>query len=314
MIKTKIKIATRKSPLALWQAEYVAAALRRHNPGLEVELLTMTTQGDKILDSPLAKIGGKGLFVKELERAMLDGDADIAVHSMKDVPVELPEGLHLPVICVREDPRDAFVSRNYKRLADLPQGACVGTSSLRRQCQIRQLRPDLEIKDLRGNVGSRLAKLDHGDYDAIILAAAGLLRLNLADRITEFIDAETILPAIGQGAVGIECRTDDIETMALLSPLNHRATQVRVGAERAMNHRLEGGCQVPIAGHAELKGDQLLLKGLVGRPDGSEIIAGSIQGSAADATRLGISLADDLLSRGAREILAEVYRNSEQNS
>lgn len=310
MSKSTVRIATRKSPLALWQAEFVAAELRKAHPGLTVELVTMTTQGDKILDSPLAKIGGKGLFVKELETSLLNGETDIAVHSMKDVPVELPEGLHLPIICVREDPRDAFVSGRFANIDALPQGARVGTSSLRRQCQLRQRRPDLVIHDLRGNVGSRLGKLDRGDFDAIILAAAGLLRLNLGQRITQTLDTDIMLPAVGQGAVGIECRSDDTETLVLLQPLNHRDTQIRVAAERAMNHRLEGGCQVPIAGHAELTGTELRLRGLVGRPDGTALVRGEISGSTEQASRLGIALADDLLSRGAGEILRDIYHRS----
>lgn len=310
MSKSTVRIATRKSPLALWQAEFVAGELRKAHPGLIVELVTMTTQGDKILDSPLAKIGGKGLFVKELETSLLNGESDIAVHSMKDVPVELPEGLHLPVICVREDPRDAFVSNHFADVDALPQGARVGTSSLRRQCQLRQRRPDLIIRDLRGNVGSRLDKLDRGDFDAIVLAAAGLLRLKLAQRITQTLDTNIMLPAVGQGAVGIECRSDDAETLAFLKPLNHPDTQIRVAAERAMNHRLEGGCQVPIAGHAELTGTQLHLRGLVGRPDGSTLVRGEISGPAEQAAQLGIALADDLLSRGAGEILRDVYQRA----
>ena len=307
MSKEIIRIATRKSPLAMWQAEYVRDRLLEAHPGLHVELMGMTTQGDKILDSPLAKIGGKGLFVKELEVSMLDGESDIAVHSMKDVPVEFPEGLHLAVICEREDPRDAFVSNNFKSLAELPQGARVGTSSLRRQCQIRALRPDLKILDLRGNVNSRLRKLDEDEYDAIILAAAGLIRLGFNDRITQFIDTDTSLPAIGQGAVGIECRSDDARVNALLAPLNHRPTQIRVLAERAMNNRLEGGCQVPIGGHATLDGETIHLRGLVGEPDGSKIIRGEVSGPASEAEALGIKLADDLLSRGAATILNNLY-------
>jgi hydroxymethylbilane synthase len=307
MAKDTIVIATRKSPLALWQAEYVKARLLAAHPGLSVELLTMTTQGDKILDSPLAKIGGKGLFVKELEKSLLDKKADIAVHSMKDVPVELPEGLHIAVVCEREDPRDAFVSNHHASLDALPQGACVGTSSLRRQCQLKQARPDLVIKDLRGNVGSRLDKLDRGDYDAIILAAAGLIRLELNDRIRQFIDTDTLLPAIGQGVVGIECREDDADTEALLNALAHAETGIRIAAERALNHRLEGGCQVPIAGYSEIKGNQLVIRGLVGRPDGTEMITGQHQGAPDEAARLGIALADDLLARGAGEILQAVY-------
>ncbi len=307
MSKEIIRIATRKSPLAMWQAEYVRDRLLEAHPGLHVELMGMTTQGDKILDSPLAKIGGKGLFVKELEVSMLDGESDIAVHSMKDVPVEFPEGLHLAVICEREDPRDAFVSNNFKSLAELPQGARVGTSSLRRQCQIRALRPDLKILDLRGKVNSRLRKPDEDEYDASFLAAAGLIRLGFNDRITQFIDTDTSLPAIGQGAVGIECRSDDARVNALLAPLNHRPTQIRVLAERAMNNRLEGGCQVPIGGHATLDGETIHLRGLVGEPDGSKIIRGEVSGPASEAEALGIKLADDLLSRGAATILNNLY-------
>lgn len=307
MSKNIIRIATRKSPLALWQAEFVKAELERIHTDLVVELLPMSTKGDVILDTPLAKVGGKGLFVKELEVAMLEGRADIAVHSMKDVPVDFPDGLGLQVICEREDPRDAFVSNNFKSLSDLPQGAVVGTSSLRRQCQLRAARPDLVIKDLRGNVGTRLAKLDNGDYDAIILAAAGLIRLKLENRIASFISTEESLPANGQGAVGIECRTDDERVKALLAPLEHLETRYRVLAERAMNTRLEGGCQVPIGAFAEINGDTLTLRGLVGNPDGSEIITGTVSGDKTTAIELGQALADDLLSRGAKPILAAVY-------
>ncbi len=312
MLKQTIRIATRKSPLAMWQAEFVRDSLMAAHPGLEVELLGMSTQGDKILDSPLAKIGGKGLFVKELEVCMLEGDADIAVHSMKDVPVEFPEGLHLAVICEREDPRDAFVSNSYKSLDDLPQGAKIGTSSLRRQCQLRERRPDLEIIDLRGNVNTRLRKLDEGQYDAIILAAAGLIRLGFNDRITQLLETDISLPAIGQGAVGIECRSDDERVNGLLAALNDNETYTRVIAERAMNNRLEGGCQVPIAGHAVLDGDTLHLRALVGQPDASEMIRGEISGPAAEAEQLGFSLADDLLSRGAKEILSALYQAAEK--
>ncbi len=304
-----VRIATRKSPLALWQAEYVSAQLRAAHPGLQVELITMTTQGDKILDTPLAKVGGKGLFVKELEQGMQRGEADIAVHSMKDVPVELPAGLHIATICPREDPRDAFVSNTVKNFAALPQGAVVGTSSLRRQTQLKSLRPDLQIKDLRGNVNSRLAKLDAGDYDAIILASAGLIRLGFEARIAEFIAPELSLPAIGQGAVGIECRDDDLRIHELLAPLHDQNTAIRVSAERAMNARLQGGCQVPIAGFAELSQGILLLRGLVGEPDGSVIVRGDIAGKPVDAEELGMTLADDLLSRGARDILSRLYAN-----
>ena len=302
-----VRIATRKSPLALWQAEFVRDSLLAHNPDLQVELVKMVTQGDKILDTPLAKVGGKGLFVKELEQGMLRGDADIAVHSMKDVPVEFPDGLHLAVICEREDPRDAFVSNDYRNIEDLPRGARVGTSSLRRTCQLRAWRPDLEIVDLRGNVNTRLRKLDDGEYDAIVLACAGLIRLGFQDRIRSHLDPAFSLPAIGQGAVGIECRSDDPYINELLAPLNHAKTATCVRAERAMNNRLEGGCQVPIAGFAELDGDTLLMRALVGRPDGSEMVRGDIAGNAAEAEYLGTTLANDLLARGAGEILKEVY-------
>ncbi len=305
-----IRIATRKSQLALWQANYVSAQLRKFHPDLTVELVTMTTQGDKILDTPLAKVGGKGLFVKELETGLLEQTADIAVHSMKDVPVELPDGLHLATICPREDPRDAFVSNTYKTLESLPQGATVGTSSMRRQCQLSALRPDLKIKDLRGNVNTRLQKLDDGQYDAIILASAGLIRLEMGERITEFIEPHISLPAIGQGAVGIECRLKDDRVHELLSPLHDHKTAIRVAAERSMNHRLNGGCQVPIAGFAELSKDTLFMRGLVGEADGSNIIRADIAGKPEDAEELGRVLADDLLSRGAGEILERLYSDS----
>jgi len=302
-----LRIATRKSKLALWQAEFVKAELESRNPDLTVELVTFTTQGDKILDTPLAKIGGKGLFVKELEVAMLDGRADIAVHSMKDVPMEFPEGLGLEVICEREDPRDAFVSNNFDSFAALPEGAHVGTSSLRRQCQILAARPDLKISSLRGNVQTRLGKLDAGDYDAIILASAGLKRLELEDRITEAIDDKVSLPAGGQGAVGIECRVDDERVKALLAPLNHDETAARVIAERSLNKRLQGGCQVPIACYATLNGDELYLRGLVGSDDGAHMIRTEVTGNKADAEQLGIQAAEDLLAKGAGEILESVY-------
>jgi len=302
-----VRIATRQSPLALWQAEYVKARLLELHPQLQVELVKMVTQGDKILDTPLAKVGGKGLFVKELETGMLNGDADIAVHSMKDVPVSFPDGLGLAVICPRENPFDAFVSNQFGSIDELPQGAKVGTSSMRRTCQLRAWRPDLEILDLRGNVNTRLRKLDEGQYDAIILACAGLIRLGFADRIKQQIPDSISLPAIGQGAVGIEARTGDDRILNLIAPLNDADTAVRVAAERAMNHRLEGGCQVPIGGFAVLDGDQVYLRGLVGQPDGSKIISGEIRGSREQAEQIGQQLADELLSKGADKILAEVY-------
>ncbi len=308
MAARTLKIATRKSPLAMWQANFVKDRLEALYPELQVELVPMSTQGDKILDTPLAKVGGKGLFVKELETAMLEGRADIAVHSMKDVPVEFPEGLGLHTICEREDPRDAFVSNSFTAIDELPQGAVVGTSSLRRQCQLRAARPDLVIRDLRGNVNTRLAKLDAGEYDAIILAAAGLKRLEMAHRITAFIEPEQSLPANGQGAVGIECRLDDHELHALLAPLEHPETRIRVLTERAMNRALQGGCQVPIGAYALVEGEEVWLRGLVGSPDGSRVIRDEIRGPLADGEALGHTLAQRLLADGADAILAEVYR------
>ncbi|WP_297483088.1 hydroxymethylbilane synthase [uncultured Photobacterium sp.] len=310
MTTQPIRIATRKSPLAMWQAEFVKAELEQAHPGLVVELLPMVTKGDIILDTPLAKVGGKGLFVKELEVAMLEGRADIAVHSMKDVPVEFPEGLGLVTICKREDPRDAFVSNTYDSIDDLPQGAIVGTSSLRRQCQLRSQRPDLIVNDLRGNVNTRLRKLDEGQYDAIILATAGLKRLKMNDRIRCEIAPETSLPAVGQGAVGIECRLDDQRVRQLLAPLNHQPTATRVLCERAMNNRLQGGCQVPIGSYAELQDDTIWLRALVGEPDGSIIVRAEISGPIENAEQLGLTLADELLANGAKEILDRLYGNA----
>lgn len=308
---TPIRIATRQSPLALWQAHFVKDALQAAHPGLEVELVTMVTRGDVILDTPLAKVGGKGLFVKELEVAMLEGRADLAVHSMKDVPVDFPEGLGLVTICEREDPRDAFVSNTYASLDELPHGAIVGTCSLRRQCQLKEARPDLVIKELRGNVGTRLGKLDAGEYDAIILAAAGLKRLQLEQRIRSLIEPEQSLPAVGQGAVGIECRLDDARLRALLAPLSDADTTDRVLCERAMNLTLEGGCQVPIGSYALLDGDDLWLRALVGEPDGSHIVRGEIRGPRQDAEHLGVELANQLLADGARDILTKLYAEHE---
>ena len=304
-----VRIATRKSPLALWQAEYVKQQLLAHHPQLQVELIALSTRGDKLLDTSLAKVGGKGLFVKELEIALLEGEADIAVHSMKDVPMEFPDGLALAVICEREDPLDAFVSNNYQHLDQLPAGALVGTSSLRRQSQVRAQFPDLQIKDLRGNVNTRLAKLDQGEYDALILASAGLIRLDMHQRIASRLEAELCLPAGGQGAVGIECRTEDKAIQALLDPLHHPQSAFCVLAERAMNRRLQGGCQVPIGCYAQLQssGDRLNLRGLVASVDGQTMLKADIQGAVEDAERLGEMLADKLLSMGAGEILTSVY-------
>ncbi|OBW95686.1 porphobilinogen deaminase [Gallibacterium salpingitidis] len=305
MQKDVIRIATRQSPLALWQANFIKQQLESLYPQLTVELVTMVTKGDVLLDTPLAKIGGKGLFVKELELALLEHRADIAVHSMKDVPMQFPEGLHLSVICEREDPRDAFVSNRYASLVELPQNAVVGTSSLRRQCQLKALRPDLELKTLRGNVGTRLRKLDDGEYDAIILAAAGLIRLGEQQRIRSFIEAETSLPAVGQGAVGVECRVDDEWVNQLLKPLLHQDTWDRVIAERAMNNRLQGGCQVPIAGYAILSGEQLHLRALVGAVDGSEVLRAEGVAPRSQAVQLGIQVAESLLAQGAEKLLAQ---------
>ncbi|MDI6727445.1 MAG: hydroxymethylbilane synthase [Thermodesulfovibrionales bacterium] len=312
-MRNRIIIGTRGSKLALWQAEWIKSELQRLNPDLEIELNKIKTTGDKILDVPLAKVGGKGLFVKEIEEALLKGEADIAVHSMKDVPTDFPEGLHLAVITKREDPRDAFLSRisNFKfqisNFRALPQGATIGTSSLRRSCQLLSIRPDLKIEQLRGNLDTRLRKLDEGQFDAIILAAAGVKRLGWAERITEVLPPEISLPAIGQGAVGIECRINDGFINNLISQLNHYETSVCVKAERAFLKKLEGGCQVPIAAHARLIDGRVVMDGLVGSVSGDRIVKGRIEGTPNDAENLGIRLAEDLLSRGAKEILDEVY-------
>ncbi|MGE8600323.1 MAG: hydroxymethylbilane synthase [Acinetobacter calcoaceticus] len=302
-----LKIATRQSPLALWQAEYIRARLQELHPDLTVELVKFVTQGDKILDTPLAKIGGKGLFVKELEAALLDGRADLAVHSMKDVPMALPEGLTLAVICEREDPLDAFVSNQFEKFADLPQGAKVGTSSLRRKSQILKQRPDLQIIDLRGNVGTRLGKLDDGQYDAIILASAGLKRLGLSERIRHCLTPDISLPAVGQGALGLECRAADSEVLALIQPLLHQETDVCVRAERAFNAYLEGGCQVPIAGYATLQNGQIHIEGRVGSADGQTLLRAELTDEASNAQQLGENLARNLLDQGAGELLKALY-------
>lgn len=307
MAKKVIRIATRQSPLALWQAEHVAARLQQLFPDVQTELVKMVTRGDKILDAPLAKVGGKGLFVKELEQGMLEGTADIAVHSMKDVPVEFPDGLHLAAILQREDPSDAFVSNHYASFADLPTNARIGTSSLRRQCQIKERYPDAEIISLRGNVNTRLAKLDAGDYDAIILASAGLKRLGMSDRITQCLDTSVSLPACGQGAIGIECRSDDAEINEILSSLHDHETGLCVQAERAMNARLNGGCQVPIAGFAEIQHQQLTMRGLVGSPDGALLYRSACTGEIDQADALGKRIAEDLLAQGADKILQALF-------
>ena len=305
-MKKLIKIGTRASLLAVTQSTWVKNQIEQQYPGTTVELVKITTKGDKILDVPLAKVGGKGLFVKEIEDALLDGQVDLAVHSMKDVPADLPDGLCIAAILEREDPQDAFVSSQYASIDALPEGARVGTSSLRRQCQLRARRPDLEILDLRGNVGTRLAKLDAGDYDAIILACAGLKRLGLEARITTALAPEVMLPAIAQGVIGIESRCDDERVKALIEPLHHDVTGQRTQAERAMNATLAGGCQAPVAGYSVIGSAGIEMRGLVGRPDGTEIIRGDIRGPAQDAAALGEQLAEELLSRGAGQILDEL--------
>ena len=301
-----LNIATRKSPLALGQAEHIKVRLLALHPTLQVNLVTFVTQGDKILDTSLSKIGGKGLFVKELEQALLDGRADLAVHSMKDLPMDLPDGLQLAAICEREDPTDAFVSNHYASLVDLPKGARLGTSSLRRASQLKHCRSDLTIVDLRGNVGTRLGKLDAGEYDAIILASAGLIRLGLAERIRERLDTALSLPAVGQGALGLECRMSDARVVALITPLADAKTMSCVRAERAFNHRLMGGCQVPIAGFATLTGGYLTLQGCVGSLDGQVLLKDQIAGLVADAEQLGIALAERLLLAGADKLLEKL--------
>ena len=306
MSPQRIRIATRKSPLAMWQAEHVAARLAAALPESQIELLPLSTRGDEILDSPLSRIGGKGLFIKELEVAMLEGRAEIAVHSMKDVPAEMPEGFRLAAILERADPCDAFVSNNYRTFEELPQGAIVGSSSLRRQCQLRARRPDLEVKTLRGNVQTRLRKLDDGEYDAIILAAAGLERLQMPERIASRLLPEISLPAIGQGTLGIECRSDAEDVYAAMQCLVHTDSDKVTRAERALNARLKGGCDVPVAGYAVLEGEQVHLRGLVGMPDGSDVISGEARGPASDPEALGHAVADDMLARGAGKVLARL--------
>lgn len=281
--------------------------LQQQHPGLQVELVTMVTKGDKILDTSLAKVGGKGLFIKELEQALYDGRADIAVHSTKDMTVEVPGGLHLTTICQRADARDAFVSNRYEKLEDLPDQAIVGTSSLRRECQLRARFPQLRIKSLRGNVNTRLAKLDQGEYDAIILAAAGLQRLGFEQRIRCALQPELLLPAVGQGAVCIETRADDSRVHELLAPLDHDETRICVIAERAMNARLQGGCQVPIGGHAILQNHKIWLRGLVGAINGQQIIRAEGSAEKDQGAALGEQIAEELLAQGARAILDQVY-------
>ncbi len=306
-MRKQIRLGTRGSALALWQAEWVKSELEKKYPGMTVPLTKIKTTGDKILDVPLAQVGGKGLFVKEIEEAMLSNEIDIAVHSMKDVPTYFPDGLHLSCITKREDARDALLSRNKVKFEDLPKGANVGTSSLRRQAQLMHARPDFVIHQLRGNVDTRLRKLKEGQFDAIILAAAGVKRLGLAENVTEYIEPEISLPAIGQGALGIECRVDDRELNDLIAFFNHNDTRTCVTGERALLRRLEGGCQVPIACYGQMKEDKLHLIGLVGSIDGKRIIKDSIAGDPDKAEKLGVMLAEKLLSQGADVILREVY-------
>ncbi|HNA28487.1 MAG TPA: hydroxymethylbilane synthase [Thiobacillaceae bacterium] len=307
----KIVIATRESQLALWQAEHVKARLMALHPGLEVELLGMTTQGDQILDSPLSRIGGKGLFVKELEVAMAEGRADLAVHSIKDVPMDLPEGFELAAISKREDPRDAFVSNRYPSLESLPPGGRVGTSSLRRQAQLRARLPHLNIDTLRGNVNTRLRKLDEGQYDAILLAAAGLKRLGFEKRITALLEPEESLPAVGQGALGIEIRSGNPELAALLAPLNDPETAACVLAERAMSRRLQGGCQAPIGGFAVARGDRILLRAFVADLEGIRFFRAVAEGPLDAPEHVGLAAAEDLIGQGADRLLAELIHRTQ---
>ncbi len=304
-----IRLGSRGSKLALWQAEFIQSEVSRRT-GRPVEIVRIKTTGDMILDVPLARVGGKGLFVKEIEEALLSGRIDLAVHSMKDVPTDLPAGLEIVAITRREDPRDAFLSARYKRFEDLPQGAKLGTSSLRRQTQLMAVRPDLQVESLRGNLDTRIRKMEEGQYDAIVLAAAGLRRLGWEKKITHYIPENVSLPAIGQGALGIEIRSDDGATREAVAFLSDRDTAFAVRAERGFLKRLEGGCQVPIAAHGRTNGDAIVLDGLVGRPDGSRVIRGSRTGTVSDPESLGVGLAEDLLARGAREILDDVYRAS----
>ncbi len=302
-----LRIGTRKSQLALWQANYVKEQLFIHHPGLTVELVEIVSEGDRTLDVPLSQVGGKGLFLKELETALLQGDVDIAVHSMKDVTVDLPHGLFISVICAREDPRDAFVSNRFQRLDQMPHGARLGTCSLRRQCQMRATFPKLDVVNLRGNVNTRLSRLDAGDYDGLILAAAGLKRLEMDERISQLLDKKLCLPAVGQGAVGIECRQDDPRTLELIEPLNDTETMITVSVERAVNALLGGGCHVPIGVHAKLNGNEMIINALVGKVDGTTLLRSRKSGSIDKSESLAGQVADDLIAQGAEEILASVY-------
>jgi len=301
-----VRIATRRSALAKWQAHHVSALLTDREPGLEVQLLELMTRGDRILDVPLSEVGGKGLFVKEIEDALLRGDAQIAVHSMKDLPATEPPGLVIAAVPLREDPRDALVSHG-KKLAELPRGARVGTASLRRSAQLQAMRPDLKIETIRGNVATRLRKIDEG-FDAVVLAHAGLRRLGLTDKVAQVFSTDEMLPAVAQGALAIEARQDDSETMRRLAPLEDAVTRIQVEAERGFLRKLQGGCQVPIAGHAEVKGGLVRLRGLVANLDGTVIIRGERSGPVADAARVGLELAEELLARGAGEILGSIEK------
>lgn len=306
MKKQMLRIATRQSALALWQANFIKQQLEKKYPNLSVELLGMTTTGDKLSAGSLKKVGGKNLFVKELEQALLDHQADIAVHSMKDVPMDVTDGLTIAAITEREDPRDVLISNKYKNLAALPPSAVVGTSSLRRTCQLYSLRSDLTIRELRGNVDTRIKRLDEQQYDAIVLAAAGLIRLGLQNRITEYLSSTVMLPAVGQGALGIECRSDDVSIIELIKPLNHSETHFCITAERSLNKQLNGGCQVPVAAHAVLINDKIKLQGLVGKPEGSLILKAEREDFIANAELLGLQVANDLLQQGAEKILREI--------
>lgn len=305
-MKTVLKIGTRQSLLALWQSNYIASCLRKQYPDCEIILKKIVTKGDRILDVPLAQIGGKGLFTKEIEEDLLDGTVDLAVHSLKDMPTVLPEGLCLTAITNRANVGDAFVSNKYAKFTDLPQGAIVGTSSLRRKAQLLAARPDLKITDLRGNVDTRLRKLDEGLYDAIILAAAGLERLGYHERIKDIIPHEVCLPAVGQGALAIECRTDDAEVRKMLSFLNDIPTRQATDAERAFLGLLEGGCQVPIGVHANVKNDKITIDAIIATLDGTTIMRDQISGKAEDAVILGKQLGQTMLANGGQEILASI--------
>ena len=307
-----LRIVTRESPLALWQAQFVRDRLQETHPGLSVGIRTVKTIADRFLHKALSEMGGKGVFVKELEQALLNDEADLAVHSMKDVTVDMPAGLAITAIMEREDPRDVFVSNRYPSLNEMPKGARIGTSSLRRQCQLNAACPDLILQDIRGNVGSRLQKLDDGAYDALILAAAGMKRLGMERRIRAYLDVADMLPAIGQGALGIEIRSDDAQVEQLVRSLSHEPTRLCVSAERALSRKLYGGCHLPLAGYAQISGETLSMTALVGCPDGSRIVQDAISGAAVDAGKLGYELAEKLLLQGAEEILAEVMGDAGQ--